>query len=425
VPAAPDTPPAPPLPTHQTPADPPVSDPHLWLLPKSVLVIGHQIEESHRRGRPQATKLQLLQQQVREHVIDWVQRFQQAGLTRVDCAALLHIAPSTLRYWGLEHCRRMLGLAPVGRPLSRAPLPVRQQILADLKLLGPGVGLPTLQQHFPTVPRAELADLLGRFRAVRLHRDRTMAHVLHWQTPGRVWAADFTQPSYDGGNVLAPLAGVYPYVLAVRDLASGMMLAWEPLPDLTEPVTQQALALLFALHGAPLILKVDNGSAFRADAFQDFLDASEVIPLYSPPACPGYHGSIEAAIGSLKTRTQQQARAQGHGERWEQADLAAAQAAANTSHPRRFNGRTPSAVWQTRTSIAVLERTIFALTVDTQRFQVRDELGIDQDEPLDHWRQSAVDRRALQRALVEHGHLLFTGRRIPLKIRRHKVTADG
>jgi hypothetical protein len=49
-----------------------------------------------------------------------------------------------------------------------------------------------------------------------------------------------------------------------------------------------------------------------------------VIPLYSPPACPGYHGSIEAAIGSLKSRTQHQARAQGHGGRWEQADLAAA-----------------------------------------------------------------------------------------------------
>jgi hypothetical protein len=127
----------------------------------------------------------------------------------------------------------------------------------------------------------------------------------------------------------------------------------------------------------------------------------------------------------LKTRTQQQARAQGHGGRWEQADLAAAQAAANTSHPRRLNGRTPSAVWQTRTSVARLERTIFALTVDKQRFQVRDELGIDQDEPLDHWLQSAVDRRALERALVEHGHLLFTGRRIPLKIRRHKVTAAG
>jgi hypothetical protein len=42
------------------------------------------------------------------------------------------------------------------------------------------------------------------------------------QTPGRVWAADFTEPSWYGtAQSLPPIAGLYPYVLAVRDLASG------------------------------------------------------------------------------------------------------------------------------------------------------------------------------------------------------------
>jgi hypothetical protein len=41
-------------------------------------------------------------------------------------------------------------------------------------------------------------------------------------------------------------------VLAVRDLASGVMLAWQPLPALTEEVTRAALGYLFALHGPPL-----------------------------------------------------------------------------------------------------------------------------------------------------------------------------
>ena len=137
-----------------------------------------------------------------------------------------------------------------------------------------------------------------------------------------------------------------------------------------------------------------------------------------------YNGSIEAAIGSLKRRTEEQARQQGRGGRWDLADLEAAQAAANTSHPRRLNGRTPTSVWETRTPIDPLERVIFALTVDRQRFQVKDEQGLDQEESLDHWRQSAVDRQALERALVEHGHLLFTRRRIPLMIRAGKVAAD-
>ena len=202
------------------------------------------------------------------------------------------------------------------------------------------------------------------------------------------------------------------------------MLAWQALPALTAEVTRAALRCLFALHGAPLILKVENGSAFRAALLQAFLEGYGVLPLYSPPACPGYHGAIEAAIGALKQRTQDQAWAVGRSGRWEVGDLAAAQAAANASHPRRLNGRTPTSVWQSRPALAPLARVVFTVTVERQRFQVRDELAIAPDELLDHWRGSAVDRQAIERALVEHGHLLFTRRRIPLTIRPGKMAAD-
>jgi hypothetical protein len=147
-------------------------------------------------------------------------------------------------------------------------------------------------------------------------------------------------------------------------------------------------------------------------------------PLFPPPSCPGYNGAIEATIGSAKKRTEEQAQAHGHAGQWELADLAAAQAAANLSHPRRLNGRTPAAVWEARPALAARERVVFTLTVDRERFQVRDELRIAQDESLDHWRHSAVDRRALERALVEHGHLLFTRRRLPLTIKPGKAAAD-
>jgi transposase InsO family protein len=381
-------------------------------------------EESRRRGR-QPSARQHLQQCIRQQAVACCQTWGDQGLTRAQCGCLLHISPHTLRAW--DHDRRVaiLGQAPLGRPVTRSPLAVRQAILAYVKLSGPGVGVPTLQEHFPGVPRAELADLLERYRTVWRVRHAPYARVLHWQTPGFVWAADFTEPSRWGlSPSLPPIAGRYPYVLAVRDLASGCMLAWQPLPTLTEEVTTEVLARLFALYGAPLVLKIDNGSAFRAAAFQEFLEASGVIPLYSPPSCPMYNGSIEASIGSLKTRTEEHAREQGRAGRWELADLAAAQAAANASHPRRLNGRTPASVWQSRTLVRPIERVVFALTVDRQRFQARDELGIEQEEFLDHWRNSAVDRRAVERALVEHGHLLFTRRRLPLSIRPQKVTAD-
>ena len=189
------------------------------------------------------------------------------------------------------------------------------------------------------------------------------------------------------------------------------------------PKTQAGLTLNVPVSTA--ILKIDNGSAFRAALFQQFLQESGTIPLYSPPACPGYNGAIEATIGSLKKRTEEQARGQGHGGHWRLPNLWAAQTVANTSHPRRLNGRTPTSVWQARTPIKQVERTVFELTVDRQRFQVRQELRIPEESVLDHWRNSAVDRQALPRALVEHDHLLFTRRRIPLRVTRRKVTADG
>jgi hypothetical protein len=41
-------------------------------------------------------------------------------------------------------------------------------------------------------------------------------------------------------------------------------------------------------------------------------------------------------------------------------------------------------VWESRTPLDPVERAVFALTVDRQRFQARGELGIDQEEELDH-----------------------------------------
>jgi hypothetical protein len=80
-----------------------------------------------------------------------------------------------------------------------------------VKLTGPGIGVHSLQEHFGDVARGELADLLGRYRAVYRVRHTECPRVLHWQTPGCVWAADFTEPSRWGrAGSLPPIAGSYP-----------------------------------------------------------------------------------------------------------------------------------------------------------------------------------------------------------------------
>ena len=62
------------------------------------------------------------------------------------------------------------------------------------------------------------------------------------------------------------------------------------------------LESLFARHGAPLVLKRDNGSNLAGDEVDELLDAYGVIALNSPPHYPAYNGAIEYAQRELKER---------------------------------------------------------------------------------------------------------------------------
>jgi transposase InsO family protein len=161
-------------------------------------------------------------------------------------------------------------------------------------------GLPTLRAEFPGLARRELIHLARRYRWVLRWKHRRPAWRLKWGRPGVAWAMDHAQPP-------SPIDGVFPYLLSVRDLASGFQLAWQPMPDTTAASTVRLLGRLFSEHGQPLILKCDNGSAFSAASLREFLAAHDVTPLYSPPHWPRYNGACEAGIGRLKDRTAWQA----------------------------------------------------------------------------------------------------------------------
>ena len=104
-----------------------------------------------------------------------------------------------------------------------------------------------------------------------------------------------------------PIDGENESILAVRDLASGEQLLWQPVPDETAEETRFYLEVLFAEPGVPLVLKSDNGPGFIANLLQSFLEENRVAWLGSPPYTPSYNGSCEAGIGVLKARTAQRA----------------------------------------------------------------------------------------------------------------------
>jgi transposase InsO family protein len=346
---------------------------------------------------------------LRSNLVDLTRWTVNLGLSLPETADLLHLAPRTLRSWCDSFGNASPRIHLLGRPTLRSSRADRNEVLNVLNELGPATSVATLRDCFPSMPRAELEDLVNRYRCAWRQRHQQVLHCLHWQRPGAVWAMDFSKAP-------RPIDGLYPYLLAVRDLASHQQLLWLPVLDMTAATTVEALWSLLVLHGAPFVLKADNGPAFIAAATREFLSRFDVNLLFSPPYTPEYNGSIEAGIGSLKTRTERYATRAGHPTYWTSDDVAAAQAEANaTARPHGETGPTPDELWQTRRSITPEERRLFQETVRRRRA----ELG--EMEDLSSKEERRMQREAISRALVEHGVLLFSRRRIPLPITKRKM----
>jgi transposase InsO family protein len=244
--------------------------------------------------------------------------------------------------------------------------------------------------------------------------------VLHWDNPGRVWAIDFSQaPVLVDGGLL--------HLLAVRDLASGLQLLWQPIASATAEAAAAGLAQLFALHGAPLVIKCDNGP-FGAPDVQDLLARYEVATLFSPPLTPRYNGSIEAGIGSLKTRTDAAAARAGHPGVWTLDDLALAQSEANfAARPRGRNGPNPELIWQARMPIEVSERLLFRSRLEAAMAEVNEAKLFETAEVAcemttgEVWSDRAMARLAIRRSLEAGGYLTYQRRQIPPHIPRPKA----
>lgn len=352
--------------------------------------------------------------QVRQHAVAVATEIAAVGYTQRETADLLHVTARTLRHW--RH-HLPIGASTVrlaGRPARRSSLAERSAVLDYLDQYGPGLGLAPLRHAFPQFTRAELEDLLLRYRRVWRARHRQPLHVLEWTTPGAVWAIDYAEAPN-------PIDGIGAHRLAVRDLASGRQLLWQPLPEATAWSTATALAPLFTLHGPPLVLKQDNGSPFAAGLVQTLLQDCGITPLFSPPYTPRYNGSIEAGIGALKVRSEAHAARHGRAGAWTLDDVVAARLEANVyAQPRGPHGPSPNQSWALRSSIAPQQRLSFRHAVEDHRCTVRDELGLPPNGPWSDAAARNVDRAAIRHALVEHGYLNIARRTIPPLIPRRK-----
>lgn len=325
-------------------------------------------------------------------------------------ASEVRTSERTLRSW-----RRAPGRRPPRRgrlPLA-VPVAERNEVLRFVHgVTGPAVGVPALLALFPKIPRAILADLLRRYRRVWRERYRRRGYRLTWHIAGRVWAMDHSQATH-------PVDGVHGQIFALRDLASRRQLAWEPVRSTGSDEVRPILAAQFVEHGAPLVLKSDNGSAFQAGVTRNYVLVSEIQQLFSPAGYPQYNGQLERSNSTNKTYTHQHAIAEGHPHQWRREDLDAARELSNTiSRPWGARGPSPDEAWKARPEITPEERALFAAEVNRQRLVARRELGVEEPAALPRETADEVDRRAIGRALEALGYLTREEQKRPPRRKR-------
>ncbi|MFH1724745.1 MAG: DDE-type integrase/transposase/recombinase [Elusimicrobiota bacterium] len=363
-----------------------------------------------------------MERQIRVSTLVFLRWSQRRGAGRWDAARKLGLAAKTLYEWDQGWQEDRLTPAPRGRPAGGTAPEVRQQVLETLQAMGPTTGVPVLRALFPKVPKRELEELLHRYRLdYRRNRDETIEELV-WTQPGAVWAVDYTDPP-------APVDGAYRDILLVRDLASGKQLLALPVPRESGWATARALESLFFQHGAPLVLKSDNGSTLTARIVQELLADYQVLPLLSPPEFPQFNGACEAGIGSLKTRAHHLAARNARPAQWTCDDVEGARLMANeTARPKGHHGPTPDQMWAARQTILADERDVFRYTMEThleaRETETRQRA---KDEPCspttssDNVRERAASvRSAIRHALEAHGYLVTRRRRIPLPVKSRK-----
>jgi len=153
-----------------------------------------------------------------------------------------------------------------------------------------GVGM-LYQKWRGQISRRELNKMIHQTRKrIHIESQGQMEHV-EWKVPGLAWSIDGSELELE-------------HVYQVQDLAS----RYKMKPLIVKRVRGEAVAVhldrLFQKHGAPLILKRDNGPELNHHAVNAVLSRYRVLPLNSPAYYPPYNGAVERSIAELKAQLQ-------------------------------------------------------------------------------------------------------------------------
>ncbi len=208
---------------------------------------------------------------------------------------------------------------------------------------------------------------------------------MQWHLPGTVWAID-------GTWLEQRVVGSGRRALIVVEMHTRKTLALESVAGERAYEVERVLAALVEKHGAPLVLKLDNGSAFISLRILVFCALRGITLMHSPVRRPSWNGTCEVSGRWAKRRAQAAAEQRGD-DTLTQADLDAAVT---------YVGVLP------KVDEALRRR--FLAVVAEQLEVVARERGVALDEHLrDHVRRS-LGRVAARRALQACHILTIEGR---------------
>ena len=321
---------------------------------------------------------------------------------------------STVRWWARECTAGRLAPGARGPRRRRSTREQRLAVRRFLGLHGRHTGAPSLRAAFPALSRRELLALKREWVRQRTLLALRRGSRIRWTTPGVAWAADFT-------DLDEPAAGGERAMLFVHDLASGSVLWARPCRRKDAAAVAAAMSALIAEHGAPLLLRVDNGKALHAAAVRAVLDPHGVTLLRTPNRTPTYNGACESALGWHKRRILDVAERDGGIGGWGVEEFERMRSRANdVRRPWGWRGPSPAERFAARERVSNERRAAFLAAVESRRADERT-----RRDPLCEGRhRAAIERAAIRRALVDVGHLEINPRRVSTAIQLLKCAGN-
>ena len=137
--------------------------------------------------------------------------------------------------------------------------------------------------------RAKLQVRKVRRKRRRLHPIGLPVQATH---PGHVWSYDFVHDACLRGTPLK--------VLTVMDEFTREGLAIEVASTMPSAKVIRVLDQMFRTHGAPEVVRSDNGPEFVALAVRSWLAQHQTATLYIDPGCPWQNGYEERFNGTVR-----------------------------------------------------------------------------------------------------------------------------